>query len=1128
MKPRPMRTPLKLITLLIAFFFSTLSTPSAQTATDYDEVFFEYRYMQLVATNIVGIYQNDAFFLPFAELFDPLLIYHETDWDNLRITGYINTDASSFALDFTAMTWQYRDRSGTFTADDFIVGQFDIYLSPAIYQEIFEFEFRVDLGLLSVRLFTSERVPILVRQERQRLRARIQSQTNSREIYQPQIGRQPKLFNGGFLDYNLNANTQDFENYSATGSFTGGVEILHGDVQGSVSMRQSQGGFDEAVFSNVRWRYYRPKGFVRQIYVGDVAPRGNLVRQRTRGVSVTNEPLYPTRVIDEFNLVEMASPDSEVEVFINDRLFDFFTVDETGQYNVRLPITYGINDIRVVVYAPDGQVSELNRRLNIPFYFAPPDEYFYTATVGRSVATNLQPEGYWLGVLTTSYGINLNHTLRLRAEYQEGPQEESLIVAEHSARWLRDVITNIQVAPTKYEQFNVTYQSLNSNFFNGYFNNYRGTYRTINNNLDFQYGFSGFVNLPNRFIPLFVRAGVDNSEYTDLSLRSYNANVTTRFRTLSVSGGFRSLQRIVAGQTLSQNRYTLTTSYSTPRTTDVWAPLRGIFFRNLIEWRQNLGSMERVEFSASRRILSTGQLQVSYTRFVPNNQNALFISLSFDIPSARFNTSVRSSGGSQVINQAVRGSIGYFHDDHIFVFDNRQQVGRAALVANNFVDNDGSGRFSPGDELLGNNAIRLVGAGTRSFYKKDRAIFTQLRQYDAYNVEVNEALVRDPSLTAVREKFSIVTDPNQFKVIDVAFVRTGIIDGMVTRMLRDQPEGVSGLTMRLENLETGQVDAIRTFFDGSFYKMEVRPGRYRLQPDSTQLALLNVTAEPAYREVSIVATEFGDFVEGLDFELRSAEPEVIVLPEPEPEPQSFRIQTAVMNTLPRIIMAHYLAEQATGLLFEFQYSPETETYRLFSSELTSQEQVDEILHILHTRTDFDDAFVITDEEYDSFELMFAVQIGAQNTRSLAEAHAQLARDRYGLQVQVVEDLRDSMYKIQTVPSQQWRDVCERLERILQETEFADAFVVVPSHVKPDEYLFIVQVGAYARESMANRMRDDFVRRTGLPFEVTFNRCVGLYTVSVRDIPRWGNAIQMYNELLNEYGFEQVLVVSRRK
>ena len=74
------------------------------------------------------------------------------------------------------MTWQYRDRSGTFTADDFIVGQFDIYLSPAIYQEIFEFEFRVDLGLLSVRLFTSERVPILVRQERQRLRARIQSQ----------------------------------------------------------------------------------------------------------------------------------------------------------------------------------------------------------------------------------------------------------------------------------------------------------------------------------------------------------------------------------------------------------------------------------------------------------------------------------------------------------------------------------------------------------------------------------------------------------------------------------------------------------------------------------------------------------------------------------------------------------------------------------------------------------------------------------------------------------------------------------------------------------------------------------------------------------------------------------------
>ena len=76
-----------------------------------------------------------------------------------------------------------------------------------------EFEFRVDLGLLSVRLFTSERVPILVRQERQRLRARIPSRKpTAAKSNQPQIGRQPKLFNGGFLDYNLNANTQDFEN----------------------------------------------------------------------------------------------------------------------------------------------------------------------------------------------------------------------------------------------------------------------------------------------------------------------------------------------------------------------------------------------------------------------------------------------------------------------------------------------------------------------------------------------------------------------------------------------------------------------------------------------------------------------------------------------------------------------------------------------------------------------------------------------------------------------------------------------------------------------------------------------------------------------------------------------------
>jgi hypothetical protein len=920
---------------------------------------------------------------------------------------------------------------------------------------------------------------------------------------------------------------------------------LHGDFQGTLSLRQSDGAFDPARWNNVRWRYYRPQGAVRQLYVGDVAPRGNLIRQRMRGVTATNEPLYPTRIIDEFNLIEFATPDSEVEIFINDRLFDFFTVDETGQYNVRLPITYGINDIRVMVYAPDGQVSQMNRRLNIPFFFAPPGQFYYTATVGRSITTNLQPEGYYMGVFYASYGINLNHTVRLRTEYQEGPQEESLIVAEHSARWYRDVITNVQVAPTKYEQINVTYQSQNNNFFNAYFNNNRGTFRELNNNLDYQYGLSGFVSLSRGNVPLFVRAGVDNSEYTNLSLRSYNGNLTTRYRTFSLSGGFRSLIRDTPAATLSQRRLNLTTSYSTPRT-EIWQPLRGIFLRNMIEWRQDFGNLERIEVSASRRILRTGQFQVSFTRFVPNRQNALFFSLSFDIPTVRFNTSVRSTNNSHVINQTARGSIGYFPGENIFIFDNRQQVGRAALVANMFVDNDGSGTFSEGDDLLGNNAVRVLGAGARAFYKRDRAIFTQLRQYDVYNVEVNEALVRDPSLTATRNKFSVVTDPNQFKVVEVAFVRTGVIDGTVNQLRSGELNGLSGLTIRLENLETGETSAIRTFHDGSYYKMEVRPGRYRIRPDSSQLALLRSVAEPAYRDFAVLTSEFGDFIDGLDFVIRSIDSLTPITPDPVvpsvsiPEPASdlvaapiveatsIRIQTAVMKTLPRIIMSHYLAEKATGIPFDFQYNPQAGTYRLFTSELTTQDEVDRVLEILKQQTDFRDAFVITNEQFNSRDLLFAVQIGAQRTRLQAERHAELARSRYGLEVHVVEDLRDGMYKIQTIPSQGWTATLNQIDEIQSDTEFRDAFVVIPNHVRPDSYVFSAQVGAYARETRAIRMRDEFIRRTGLPFEVTYNERVGLYVVSVNDIPRWGNAISIYNKLMYKHGFEEVLIISRHK
>ena len=88
-------------------------------------------------------------------------------------------------------------------------------------------------------------------------------------------------------------------------------------------------------------------------------------------------------------------------------------------------------------------------------------------------------------------------------------------------------------------------------------------------------------------------------------------------------------------------------------------------------------------------------------------------------------------------------------------------------------------------------------------------------------------------------------------------------------------------------------------------------------------------------------------------------------------------------------------------------------------------------------------------------------------------------------------------------------------------------VVVPSHcVKPDEYLFICRWGRYLHgESMGQSYADEFVRaKPGPPLRGNLQsscRLVHGIGINTAIIPRWGNAIQMYNELLNEYGFEQV-------
>jgi hypothetical protein len=1117
----------------------------------YDEVFFDFRYRQLVNTTLVAFIKDEQIYLPAGEVFSMLLIYNNFNQNNLVFDGYISSQTNSFNIDMKNLSYSFRNKRGTLTQDDFIVDLFDIYFSIDFLSEVFGFEFEVNMSALGIRLITEERLPIRVRQERLLARARIQDQFGVRDYFEPVVPRRQQIVNGYFVDYNLNFSTQNFQSQTGSVRLQSGAEILSGDVQFDFNVNSNPVTGVSANRGNFRWRYYMPNESnwaPNQIIAGNLPGRGISLNRSVRGVSVSNEPLYPSRVFDEFTYRDTGQPDSEVEIFINDRLFDVIYIDESGLFEVRLPITFGINDIRIVKYAPDGQIVEHNQSLNIPFFFVPNKSIFYTAYIGGTAGTFSNPDDYIVGLLDLGYGLSRSNTIRAKAEIiSANGSTEPAFLGEFSQR-ISQFIANFSYSPQRFESVNLTYQSQGSAFVNLSGVNYRSGYQVLNNPIEYNYAATFFYSIRNPLFPIFFRGGYDYSNYDSFDVETITSNLSIRRSRISLNFGFRNVSRNVGVLSVNQSTYNFTMGYTTPRQ-GIWRPIRGVLTRSQLVYLNDLNRPEQLNLSLSRSIFRTGQFQANYSHFFATGRSSFFFTINLEFPQARSNTTFRGASNNYVFNQNLRGSIGYFHDDRVILLDNRNQVGRAALVFDTFIDTDGDGVFGDGDQRLNYNSIRVRGAGARSTIRDGRIYITGLRQYDRYNIEINESAISDPSLVTATNRFSVVTDPNQFKRVDVPFLRSGILQGEVNRITETGVQATSGLNIRIMKLADSTITNARTFFDGSFFSMGVIPGQYIAFPDSAQLQILGVRAEPAIYPFEILASEFGDFVD-IAFELHPltpVSPQPVIAPEPAPpviappiavaDPvvappaidsdvsQLFRVQIAMMPTMARAMIARQNVETLLNHPVEITMSPRLNMYRVLTRDVETLQEAERMLGVVRARTEHRDAYTLNSVNFRMTDIEYSVQIGAFRNSRDAEIHATEAQERFGLDAHSYYHDISGWFVVQTREFTNWYEAIRLRDHIRATTIYTDAFTTS----KPPEYRiftgYSVQVGAYSRLNFALQQAEAFSRRTGLRFEVVFNPVAGLYTVRLTEVPSLQQAEQLLRQLLEVHGFEEGLILS---
>jgi len=878
MSHRLLRTPFTGFLLVLAGFLPV-------RAQEVDEVTLTFGFPAIGQVYVSAVFRGNQPLLAVGEMLSLLYIPYGRTANSFGVKGAYPNKTDLWEVDPVKLTLLRRGERVALSADKFYLGETDLYLTPDIFQDIFGFELIVNPYGLMLSLKSSTPLPVEELKKRQELRAALKAQApeNVLKEYPMLYPRKRAFFAPGMLDYNLGLNqsaTSTQYNYA----LNMGIEALGGDVQGGIFGYRTTGDEANRNFGTTgfRWRYVFKGGLdplgnplISEMSAGQINLGGPLGGQ-VRGITLSNTPLVPRRVLDLFAIEGITTPDSEVELLIGGQLVDFTRADEVGYYRFSTPITYGTVRIGLRIYTPQGEVLFEDRQLQIPFTFVPRGVANYNVQAGfrefglDSIGKTPVAHG------DVAYGLTNNITLRMGAS--RGLDSTGTAIQPYGSvnlRVLDQYLINVEAQPDRFIRASGSVFYANSMSINGQYTT------TFGNGVLNSQGQQSISSI-NVFMPFKVfnrlsgfRLGAEHSKFYDGEGLNYQADLNTRIAQIVSRLNYRE-ELLERNDILSEPKRLLTASltYTIPRNPGIPVFVRGMFFRAQI--RHDMKTFDATalgSFQFSQTVFKRGRLTLGYDRDLLQKGNQFQVGFLYDFNAVRTasQSTIRQVGRrvEATFNQTFSGSIGADLRNGVIVPTNRDQVGRAGASVRMFVDENANGKYDKGEEIVPAKAIRLDQSANMLIGSDGILRLTQLQSYWTFRLTIDVNALPDPNLAPTMTKFSFVADPNRFKQIDIPLYRTGVIDGTVYRerksgLVEPQP----GLRLYLHRKgDEEPLPAIRTFSDGGFYAFGLLPGQYSLVVDSGQMAYMRVQMVPDTFHFEIQALAEGDYIENIELRL---------------------------------------------------------------------------------------------------------------------------------------------------------------------------------------------------------------------------------------------------------------------
>lgn len=288
-----------------------------------------------------------------------------------RIVGRVGEARRSLIVDLATATAKDGPRNVSLQPDDVAVSDAEVYIKASALQRLLPIKFEVDPENLSLKLVPSELLPVQGRMQRlARRREAGQDFEAKDEVLKADTPY--RLFSLPAFDVALGAGYEKSENPTPFRyDIRFGADLLYSGFQGYVGSDENgrpatarfifeRRSLDGHLFGPLKARSFS---------FGDVYTPALSLGPRSiggRGFALSTVPLDQTNVFNRIDLRGELPLGYDVELYVNDILRSGQNTPAKGRYEfLNVPLSQGINVVRIVTYGPRGDRSENTRIINV-------------------------------------------------------------------------------------------------------------------------------------------------------------------------------------------------------------------------------------------------------------------------------------------------------------------------------------------------------------------------------------------------------------------------------------------------------------------------------------------------------------------------------------------------------------------------------------------------------------------------------------------------------------------------------------------------------------------------------------------------------------------------------------------